>query len=81
MQLEFDVSFGELLTAEMLPLARLKLNVSITAEPWLPTNTNPSDDELYVVPHATISATKTSPSNPNRPANRFDILGLISISK
>jgi hypothetical protein len=45
-QVRLDVSFGVLAISDRWPLNRLKLNVSISADPWLPTKTSPSDDGL-----------------------------------
>jgi hypothetical protein len=46
MQTSLAVSFGEFEIAETCPLFRVKLKVSSTADPWLPTITSPSDEAL-----------------------------------
>ena len=63
----------------MWPLPRLKLNVWIAADPWLPTSTSPSDEESYVVPQATSNPIETNTTTPSSHANRVDILCLISM--
>src|SRR3954454_21448418 len=73
MQVLFPVSFVEFAIAEACPLFRLKLNVWITDDPWLPTSNKPSDEELYLLPQAINSPINISPTTPSS-HNRFDIL-------
>ena len=65
--------------ALMRPLPRLKLKVWIAADPWLPTSTSPSEEELYFVPQATSTPIATRATTPSSHANLVDILCLISM--
>jgi hypothetical protein len=42
----FAVSLGEFATGDVCPLLKVKAKVSTTADPWLPTSTKPSVEEL-----------------------------------
>src|SRR5581483_1827119 len=76
-QLLFAVSAGGFAMAETCPLFNVKLKVSITPDPRLPTSNNPLEDELYLLPQASSTAMDSSAPTPSSP-NRFDILSFIS---
>jgi hypothetical protein len=78
MHVLFPVESVELAIPAACPLFRLKLNVWITDDPWLPTSSSPLVEELYLLPQAIRNPIDTSPITP-KSHNRFDILSSISI--
>ena len=73
------VSFVGLPIGEIWPLFNVKANVCSAEDPWLPTISNPSVEELKLLPHANKNPIDTSPSIAPSSPNRFDILSFFSM--